>query len=149
MNPLFPLQLTVEILTRARQLPPADFDEVFNESTQTLSMEIGNLKKIIGRFSDFSKMPKPELERIDARDVVARVRSLYAAVADDGPRIELLTTVEDAPMPMMADPKMLHRALSNLVSIAKDTMPDGGNMTISACNRARDVEIRVSDTGLG
>ena len=52
---------------------------MFNESTQTLSMEIGNLKKIIGRFSDFSKMPKPELERIDARDVVARVRALYAA----------------------------------------------------------------------
>ena len=148
-NPLFPLQLTVENLSRARKLPPAEFDEVFNESTQTLSMEIGNLKKIIGRFSDFSKMPKPELERIDARDVVARVRSLYAAVADDGPRIELLTTVEDAPMPMMADPEMLHRALSNLVLNAKDAMPDGGKVTISACNRARDVEIRVSDTGLG
>ena len=63
---------------RARQLPAAEFDEVFNESTQTLSMEIANLKKIIGRFSDFSKMPKPELERIDARDMVARVRALYA-----------------------------------------------------------------------
>ena len=63
---------------RARQLPAAEFDEVFSESTQTLSMEIANLKKIIGRFSDFSKMPKPELERIDAKDVVARVRALYA-----------------------------------------------------------------------
>ena len=35
-NPLFPLQLTVENLARARQLPAAEFDEVFNESTQTL-----------------------------------------------------------------------------------------------------------------
>ena len=85
-NPLFPLQLTVENLVRSRQLPPAEFDEVFNESTQTLSMEIGNLKKIIGRFSDFSKMPRPELERIDARDVVERVRALYAAGTSDGPR---------------------------------------------------------------
>ena len=40
-NPLFPLQLTVENLVRARQLPEAEFDEVFNESTQTLDMEIG------------------------------------------------------------------------------------------------------------
>ena len=40
--------------------------------------EIANLKNIIGRFSDFSKMPKPELERIDAKDVVERVRALYA-----------------------------------------------------------------------
>jgi signal transduction histidine kinase len=148
-NPLFPLQLTVENLARARQLPPAEFDEVFSESTQTLSMEIGNLKKIIGRFSDFSKMPKPELERIDAKDIVARVRALYAAGSDDGPKIDVVTKVEDAPMPLMVDPELLHRALSNLVLNAKDAMPEGGTVTISARNREGKVEIRVSDTGHG
>ena len=70
----FPLQLTVENLVRARELPEDEFDEVFRESTETLGMEIANLKTIIGRFSDFSKMPKPELERIDARDAIERVR---------------------------------------------------------------------------
>ncbi|WP_109487420.1 sensor histidine kinase [Occallatibacter savannae] len=148
-NPLFPLQLTVENLARARLLPPAEFDEVFNESTQTLSMEIGNLKKIIGRFSDFSKMPKPELERIDAKDAIARVRNLYAAAAEDGPRIEVVTKLENAAMPLMADPELLHRALSNLVLNAKDAMPEGGTVTISARNAGSNVEIRVSDTGQG
>ena len=148
-NPLFPLQLTVENLARARQLPPAEFDEVFNESTQTLSMEIGNLKKIIGRFSDFSKMPKPELERIDAKDALERVRALYAAGGEDGPRIEVVTDVEAGAMPLMADPELLHRALSNLVLNAKDAMPEGGRVTISAHNRDGKVEIRVSDTGQG
>ncbi|HXS76206.1 MAG TPA: ATP-binding protein [Terracidiphilus sp.] len=148
-NPLFPLQLTVENLTRARQLPPAEFDEVFNESTQTLSMEIGNLKKIIGRFSDFSKMPKPELERIDAKDVIERVRSLYAAQSDQGPRIEVVAKIEKAPMPLMVDPELLHRALSNLVLNAKDAMPEGGTVTLSAQNRESNVEICVSDTGQG
>lgn len=148
-NPLFPLQLTVENLARARQLPPAEFDEVFNESTHTLSMEIGNLKKIIGRFSDFSKMPKPELERIDARDAVMRVRNLYAAGSEDGPKIEVATKLEDAQMLLMADPELLHRALSNLVLNAKDAMPDGGVVTIAARNRGNSVEIRVSDTGQG
>ena len=131
-NPLFPLQLTVENLVRARQLPAAEFDEVFSESTQTLSMEIANLKKIIGRFSDFSKMPKPELERIDARDLVARIRALYATTSEDGPAIRLETVVDDRPMPLMADPELLHRALSNLVLNAKDAMPDGGTVTVSA-----------------
>jgi len=148
-NPLFPLQLTVENLARARQLPPAEFDEVFNESTHTLSMEIGNLKKIIGRFSDFSKMPKPELERVDAKDLVARVRNLYAAGSEDGPRVDVVTELEDAPMPMMVDPELLHRALSNLVLNAKDAMPDGGTVRIAARNRESKVEIRVSDTGQG
>ncbi len=148
-NPLFPLQLTVENLARARQLPPSEFDEVFNESTHTLSMEIGNLKKIIGRFSDFSKMPKPELERVDAKDTITRVRNLYAAGSEGGPKIEVVTRFEDAPMPLMADPELLHRALSNLVLNAKDAMPEGGTVTISAYNRDRTVEIRVSDSGQG
>ena len=148
-NPLFPLQLTVENLVRARQLPAGEFDEVFNESTQTLGMEIGNLKKIIGRFSDFSKMPKPELERIDAKDLVERVRALYATGSDSGPGIEVVAKVESAPMPLMADPELLHRALSNLVLNAKDAMPEGGRVTISARNRDGKVEIRVADTGQG
>ena len=148
-NPLFPLQLTVENLVRARQLPAAVFDEVFSESTQTLSMEIANLKKIIGRFSDFSKMPKPELERIDARDAVERLRALYSADSEDGPRITVKTEVDDRPMPMLVDPELLHRALSNLVLNAKDAMPDGGTVTISAHPREDAVEIRVADTGQG
>jgi two-component system, NtrC family, nitrogen regulation sensor histidine kinase NtrY len=148
-NPLFPLQLTVENLARARQLPAAEFNEVFNESTQTLSMEIGNLKKIIGRFSDFSKMPKPELEKVDARDAVMRVRNLYAVGSEEGPKIDVVTKLEEAPMPLMVDPELLHRALSNLVLNAKDAMPEGGTVTMSAQNRGSNVEIRVSDTGEG
>ncbi|MGP8253109.1 MAG: sensor histidine kinase [Terracidiphilus sp.] len=149
-NPLFPLQLTVENLARARQLPEAEFDEIFKESTTTLSAEIANLKAIIGRFSDFSKMPKPELERIDAKDAVARVASLYAtAAATKESKIDFETDVAAEPMPLDADPELLHRALSNLVLNAMDAMPDGGKLTISAHPRGETAELRVSDTGAG
>lgn len=152
-NPLFPLQLTVENMVRARELPAAEFDEVFRESTNTLGMEIANLKTIIARFSDFSKMPKPELERIDARDAIERVRSLYETTV-------LVTGLEDAkicfkvelsrePMPLDADPELLHRALSNLVLNAMDAMPKGGTLTLSARPHGDKVEIRVADTGQG
>jgi signal transduction histidine kinase len=149
-NPLFPLQLTVENLARARQLPEAEFDEIFKESTTTLSAEIANLKAIIGRFSDFSKMPKPELERIDAKEAIARVASLYAtAAATRESKIEFETDVDPAPMPLDADPELLHRALSNLVLNAMDAMPDGGTLTLSAHPKGDAVELKVSDTGGG
>jgi signal transduction histidine kinase len=149
-NPLFPLQLTVENLARARQLPQAEFDEIFKESTNTLSAEIANLKTIIGRFSDFSKMPKPELERIEAKDLIARVASLYAtAAATKESKIDFQTDIDPAPMPLDADPELLHRALSNLVLNAMDAMPDGGTLTISAHPKNEGVELRVTDTGEG
>ncbi len=148
-NPLFPLQLTVENLVRARELSQAEFDEVFRESTATLATEIANLKTIIGRFSDFSKMPKPELERIDAIDVVERVRALYETSANRDAKIKFAVDVAHAPMPLDADPELLHRALSNLVLNAMDAMPDGGVLTISARPVDADVEIRVADTGQG
>jgi two-component system, NtrC family, nitrogen regulation sensor histidine kinase NtrY len=148
-NPLFPLQLTVENMVRARALPEQEFDEVFRESTQTLAMEIANLKTIIGRFSDFSKMPKPQLERIDARDALARVRALYETAGQNGAEIQFETDVSDSPLFIDADPELLHRALSNLVLNAMDAMPDGGRLTLSAASGDGVVEIRVADTGQG
>lgn len=148
-NPLFPLQLTVENLVRARALPAAEFDEVFRESTATLGTEIANLKTIIARFSDFSKMPRPELERIDARDAVKRARSLYENAAPTAAKVEFVVELPDAPLLIDADPELLHRALSNLVLNAMDAMPDGGTVTLSAKATGDKVELRVADTGKG
>ena len=76
-NPLFPLQITVENLLRARQNTPQEFDEVFQESTATLLAEIANLKTIIGRFSDFSKMPAPQIQAVDLNELVRSVAQLF------------------------------------------------------------------------
>jgi signal transduction histidine kinase len=148
-NPLFPLQLTVENMVRARQLSEAEFDEVFREGTHTLGLEIANLKTIIGRFNDFSKMPKPEPERIDAKDLVARVRALYDTGASHDGKIRFVVDIAEVPMSLMADPELLHRALSNLVLNAMDAMPEGGTLTLSAAPRADKIEIRVADDGGG
>jgi signal transduction histidine kinase len=152
-NPLFPLQLTVENLVRARELPSDEFDEVFAESTHTLSAEIANLKAIIGRFSDFSKMPKPQLERMDAKDAIERVRSLYETSGASGDReaARILFHVDFAsqPMPLDVDPELLHRALSNLVLNGMDAMPEGGTLTLAAKPHGDKVEMRVADTGQG
>ena len=76
-NPLFPLQLTVENLVRARQ-NPEQFEEVFRESSRTLLAEIANLKGIIGKFSEFSKMPQPQLQRVQVNEVIRGVAQLFS-----------------------------------------------------------------------
>jgi two-component system nitrogen regulation sensor histidine kinase NtrY len=149
-NPLFPLQLTVENMVRAKRLPPEQYDEVFEESTATLMAEIANLKTIIGRFSDFSKMPKPQESNLDVRDVIRGVLALFAPTLDQREQsIALKTEIAPDPLMVSADAELLHRALSNLVLNAIDAMPDGGILTAIAARKGDVVQIRISDTGTG
>jgi signal transduction histidine kinase len=93
-------------------------------------------------------MPKPELQHVEAKDVVERVFALYEGAHQEG-KIRFEKQVAGDPMPLNADPELLHRALSNLVLNAMDAMPEGGTLTISAHPKEEKVELCVSDTGKG
>lgn len=150
-NPLFPLQLTVENLMRARMQNPEQFDEVFRESSSTLLAEISNLKAIIGRFSDFSKMPLPKLEAVQINDIVRGVVKLHQAQLQAPGRAPIACNLElDDQLPAIAaDPDLTHRALSNLVLNAMDAMSSGGTLTVRTRRYADRVIIEVADSGTG
>lgn len=148
-NPLFPLQITVENLLRARQSSPQQFEEVFRESTSTLLAEIANLKTIIGRFSDFSKMPAPHLQSVDLNELVQSVAQLFQAQLTSGPspiRAEL--QLETIP-PVSADPVLLRRVIENLVLNAIDAMPQGGKLAMRTSTVDKRAVFELSDTGAG
>ena len=149
-NPLFPLQLTVENMIRARMTSPEIFEEVFVEGAKTLTDEISNLKAIIGRFSDFSKMPKPQVDTLDMRDVLSRVVRFYQPTLQQLKHpIEMVSTSWPDTLPVSVDAELMHRALSNLVLNAMDAMPEGGRLIISAVRDGNDIRISIADTGSG
>jgi two-component system nitrogen regulation sensor histidine kinase NtrY len=150
-NPLFPLQITVENLLRAREVSPEQFDEVFRESTTTLLAELSNLKSIIGRFSDFAKMPMPQLQNVKINEAVQRALKTYEAQLEAPGRPTIAAKLElnsDVP-DVAADPELLHRALSNLILNAMDAMPNGGTLTLRTRRHDGGVRIEVGDTGTG
>lgn len=152
-NPLFPLQITVENLVRARERTPAEFDEVFRESAKTLLAEIANLKGIVGRFSDFSRMPSPEFQPVRINDVVRRAVKFYEPqfTANGRPAITPVLQLDSGleNIAISADPELLHRALSNLVLNALDAMPQGGTLSLRTSRSETSVRIEVGDTGVG
>jgi two-component system nitrogen regulation sensor histidine kinase NtrY len=149
-NPLFPLQLTVENLVKAREVLPNEFDEIFHESTATLMAEIQNLKTIIQRFSDFSKMPQPQLQAAQMNEIVARVAALHEpALKNRAQPVEMKLNLDRDLPTIPVDPELLHRSLSNLVLNALDAMPQGGTITIATVAREDSVRILVTDTGTG
>jgi two-component system, NtrC family, nitrogen regulation sensor histidine kinase NtrY len=150
-NPLFPLQLTVENLVRARMQIPDQFEEVFRESSQTLLAEITNLKAIIGRFSEFSKMPHPQLQPVQVNDLLRGVAQLFQAQLQAPGRAAIACKLELSENldPIAADPELLHRAISNLVLNAMDAMPQGGTLTLRSSREDGKAIIEVADTGSG
>jgi signal transduction histidine kinase len=150
-NPLFPLQLTVENLVLARQQNPEQFEEVFRESSRTLLAEISNLKGIIGRFSEFSKMPQPHLQPVQVNDVMRAVAQLFQAQLQAPGRAKISCELQLDPFlePAVADAELLHRAISNLVLNAMDAMPQGGVLTLRTRGEGGKVLIEVADTGSG
>jgi nitrogen fixation/metabolism regulation signal transduction histidine kinase len=150
-NPLFPLQLTVENLVRARQQTPDQFEEVFRESSRTLLAEIANLKGIVGRFSEFSKMPQPKLQRVQVNEVIRGVVQLFQAQLEAPERAKISCELQLDPHleTVAADAELLHRAVSNLVLNAMDAMPEGGTLSLRTRNEGSNVVIEVADTGAG
>jgi two-component system, NtrC family, nitrogen regulation sensor histidine kinase NtrY len=150
-NPLFPMQITVENMQRAKQLEAKQFLEVFNESTATLKTELANLNTIVGRFSDFSKMPTPQFAKVNVnealRSAVRLFEAQFNAVGKPTITTEMFLT---EPLPEIdADADLLHKAFQNLVLNALDAMPAGGTLTLRTFERERNIRIEVADTGKG
>jgi len=150
-NPLFPLQTTVENLQRAKEQSPEQFEEVFRESTGILLSEIESLKKIVGRFSDFAKMPQPEISSVDLNETIRAVVKLFESQfsAVGRPPITSELHLEEGLPSIQADEALLRRAIENLVLNAMDAMPAGGVLMLRTTHQNGDVDLEISDTGSG
>src|SRR5467141_1207713 len=131
-NPLFPMQITVENLQTARQLDATQFLEVFHESTATLKAELANLNTVVGRFSDFSKMPAPQFVRVNVNEALRNAVRLFE------PQFNEVGKPTITPELFLTEPLP-----------ALDAMPAGGTLTLRTSEKDGNVRIEVADTGKG
>ncbi len=150
-NPLFPLRLTIDNLRRAKQLSAPDFDEVLAESLATLDTGLASLNAVVGRFSDFSKMPAPDIKPINPNAIVEGAVTLFRAQLDapGRPTIAVELDLDPQSASIAADGEQLGRAVQNLLLNAIDAMPGGGTLAIRTRRDGAVFHITVSDTGTG
>jgi len=150
-NPLFPLRITIDNLRRAKSLPPGEFDEVFDESLTTLQTGLANLNTVIGRFSDFAKMPAPEFAQVSVNEIVEQSASLFRAqLASPGhPPVTLTLDLDPSLGAIRGDGEQLRRVVQNLLLNAIDAMPQGGALRIVTRRSDEVVRIDVADAGQG
>jgi signal transduction histidine kinase len=145
-NPLSPIRLTVENMTKARRQAPASFDAIFEEGSRLILEEVDQLGRIVSEFSEFARLPSatPTLQDLDA--LVDAVLALHAA--DPGLTVERL--VGATPRRIAVDADQISRALKNLIGNAVEAMrPRGGKLIVRTAYAAGGASVEILDSGPG
>lgn len=100
--------------------------------------------------------------RVELNSIIERIQSLMQRMI--GEDVTLVTELCDEPLPIMADSIQLEQVIMNLTTNARDSMPDGGRITIQTEIKFLDKEfivyhgfgekglyaiLTVSDSGVG
>lgn len=155
-NPLTPIQLSAERLQRKYAGGKSMKDpDVFNNCTQTIIRQVGSLERMVDEFSAFARMPAPEFERVDLRelleDVVFEQRVAFPDVRFNFGRPSQAVEV-------LCDARLIAQALTNIVKNACEAIgrrmetPDAiseGRIDLSIIATDGHFEIHTTDNGVG
>ncbi len=156
-NPLTPIQLSAERLKRRYGKQIADDDRaVFDQCTDTIVRQVGDIGRMVDEFSAFARMPKPAKEETDLRDILRDAVFLREMGTT---HVEFMRELGDQPLVGMFDARMLGQAFGNLVknaveaieAVPGDQERDGRKVWVRAdYDRDRDTfVVDIIDNGSG
>jgi two-component system nitrogen regulation sensor histidine kinase NtrY len=154
-NPLTPIQLSAERLKRkfSDRLEGRE-RERFDGYADMIVRQAGDIRRMVDEFSNFARMPAPELGRHDLGELL-RESVLLQAEAGGPVRFEARETGE--PRPVLCDRSLLGQALTNLLKNAGEAVearlaaqPEPrGRVVAELVHEADAAVIRVIDNGVG
>ena len=135
-----------------RRLDPTLAD---NQQLAAMGRAVSSGERLTRQLLAFARRQPLQPEVISVQE---RLPTLLALIAPTlGPRIETSVDVDETTKAVLVDPAELELAIINLAVNAKDAMPEGGRLTLSARNAApaeidiagEFVVVTVADTGTG
>lgn len=146
-NPLTPIQLSAERMQfkLAGKLANGD-SEMLNRSTQTIINQVQAMKRMVNEFSDYARLPAPELAELDLNALIREVLGLYET-SHAGIAVELDPELP----PVLGDATQVRQIIHNLLRNAEDAQVDTENPSIRLVTRHTDdtAEFVVADAGPG
>jgi two-component system nitrogen regulation sensor histidine kinase NtrY len=155
-NPLTPIQLSAERLSRKYGKILTEDRDVFDNCTQTIIRQVESLERMVDEFSAFARMPQPEMTDVELTEILSDVL-FEQGVAFPEIQFARRNTWPKA-LSVTADDRLLMQALSNIyknsaeaVLRAADTGPDSFSGLVETLLRQRvdRVDIVICDNGPG
>jgi len=147
-NPLTPIKLSAERLRKKFFENAPDFGAVFEEASRTIIQEVNGLEGLLNEFSEFARMPRPNLSAGKIQPVIESALQLYTGVH---PGIRFHKEIPERLPDVMIDQEQIKRVFINLFKNAVEVMNGSGTISVSARHIAAEERIRidVADDGPG
>ena len=153
-NPLTPIQLAAERIRRRFGKVIVDDREIFDQCTDTIIRQVGDIGRMVDEFSSFARMPKPEMKEVDLRDSLREASFLLEVSRSD---ITFEKDYGDAPLMGKFDSRLIAQALGNVIKNATEAIDavhdrpadEKGHVRVTARRDGGMIRIDVADDGKG
>lgn len=147
-NPLTPMKLRVQQLQRSWNDEVTDFDVRLRNYVESMTQQIDTLSNIANEFSNFAKMPKPNLEELDVVKIVESALDLFKG--SDSYDLNLRVYHVNRTI-IRADRDQTIRVINNLVNNAIQAAESGTKAIVDVAIRGtkNSIIVRVNDAGVG
>jgi two-component system nitrogen regulation sensor histidine kinase NtrY len=149
-NPLTPIQLSAERIRRKYGDSLTQDREVFDRCTDTIIRQVEDIGRMVDEFSDFARMPKPNMEKNDLCEIIRETVFLFQVSHSD---IKFEIDVPAKPVIMNCDRRLMSQIITNLVKNAHEAIDpkskEEGKIITRVRTRAGRIILEVIDNGKG
>ncbi len=140
-NPLTPIQLSAERLRNKFGRQIGDNRELFDQLTQTIERQTGQIKSMVDEFASFARMPQPVMADQDLRLAVQEPAILFREGNKD---ITFKLEIPDVPVRAHFDVRLIQQAVTNLIKNATEAIEGYGEAQGRPADYRGDIEVRLT-----
>jgi len=148
-NPLTPIQLASQHLQRSFDPSDDNFEEKIRIFSDKMIRQIDTLSSIATEFSNFAKMPRSKIGKIDLIKVLKEALGLFNEIEEI--KMEFVNNTSGNVLMMAGDDEQLTRVFNNLIKNGIQSIPDDreGEIVVVIEEKQDTIEVEVKDNGIG
>ena len=152
-NPLTPIQLSIDSLREKYKDKLSNNNQEFEKYLETINRQIKDIEKLVNEFSNFARMPRPILKKINLNNLISK--SLEFLKMSSKSNIKFIKKIDKAYIE--GDEDQLNRVFINLIKNSEESILDKmvkepnfkGNIDIEITNNNDYIICRLTDNGSG
>ena len=152
-NPLTPIQLSIDSLREKYKNKLVDEGKNFEKYLETINRQIKDIEKLVNEFSNFARMPRPILKKIDIIQLINKSLDLTKLSSKNS--INLFSELKK--QYIKGDVDQLNRVFINLIKNSEESISEKlqkdpnfkGNIDIEIVANNDYIIIRLTDNGTG